>query len=177
MLFVGFDDFSDAARFLDPLTQRIVITRDYVVPTFEVGPNGVTIHKDVKTLPCAVTAAPVENPVVETVQLPIRGRKSWSDSPAPVPGQFQSPMPNLEQPDSSLDPDDSDDEESDVSFETEARRVLERNLNRRRQANAANRTVESVRPTNINVSESPWAPNQGRHFSCPASALNRLRPS
>jgi hypothetical protein len=177
MLFVGFKDFSDAARFLDPLTQQIVITQDYVVPTFEVGPNGVTIHKDVKTLPCEVTAAPVENPVVETVRLPIRGRKSLSDSLAPVPGWFQSPMPNLEQPDLSSDPDDSDDNESDVSFETEARRVLERNLNRCCQANSANRTVESVRPTNINVSKSPWAPNQGCHFSFPASALNRLQPS
>jgi hypothetical protein len=84
MLFLGFEEFSDAARFLDPLTQRIVITRDYVVPTIELGPDAVTIHKDLKTLPTEVNTSSPDISGVETAWLFIRGHRSRS-KPSPPP--------------------------------------------------------------------------------------------
>ncbi|PLW53395.1 hypothetical protein PCANC_06080 [Puccinia coronata f. sp. avenae] len=175
MLFLGFEEFSDAARFLDPLTQRIVITRDYVVPTIELGSDGVTIHKDLKTLPTEVNTSSSDTSSVETARLFIRGHRSRSKPSSPPESRQQSPLVNQQVIDSEIQ--ESEDDESDVSFETEARRVLQRNLHRCLRRNVANQSVETVRPNNVYNSVSERAPNQGRHFNLPPNALNRLRPS
>ena len=87
--FVGFEPYSDAARFLDPIHHRIVISRDYLVPKIQINPNQTKSFKDIMTLPRAVSSN-VEGSLT-SVKLPIPISKSTSSK---VQTSVASPEPN-----------------------------------------------------------------------------------
>jgi len=172
--FLGFEPMSDACRFLDPIMHRIVISRDYVIPSVEMSAEQRKTFKDVLTLPRMVPLSVTAPPKSARLPVPVKHTKK---SVEPVDGSistrsFASPE---NQPLQSSSP-SSDESDSDVSFETEAMNVFQRAQRRRLTHNELNRSVTSTRPININPSINAQA-NQGRHFQLPAEDLQRLRPS
>jgi hypothetical protein len=54
-LFLGFEPFSDAARFYDPLVHCVVISQDYVIPNVLIDADINLLKKDLKSLPQLVS--------------------------------------------------------------------------------------------------------------------------
>ncbi|PLW20978.1 hypothetical protein PCANC_11276 [Puccinia coronata f. sp. avenae] len=164
MLFLGYEPFSDAARFFDPLTHWVVITRDFIVPTVEVDQTEIFISKDLKYLPSAIP---------DTVQSPLAATKEVTLSTQPKTKR-QLPKKSLPpQPQSS-----SDNSNSNVLFNTEATKVIRCGIERWLRNQAQNVSVATARPNCLpacNSSNSEVAPNQGRHFQLPPEELCRLR--
>ncbi|PLW29477.1 hypothetical protein PCANC_26055 [Puccinia coronata f. sp. avenae] len=171
MLFLGFEAYSDAARFMDPTSHKVVVSRDYVVPSVTVASEDLQIHKDPKSLPAEVSASDthVTLKTSSIVVLPsFPSKKASKANKVASQGssvQIRSP-PYIEEID--------DESESEVSLETEALRVLGRNSEERDRMRAEIRR-EQARLSGTVALETDRV--QGRHYSIPSADLARLRPT
>jgi hypothetical protein len=57
LLFLGFEPFSDAARFYDIVLHKIIISQDYAVPEIRLNDDSSLIKKDLKSLPVGINTS------------------------------------------------------------------------------------------------------------------------
>lgn len=199
--FLGFEPFSDATRFYDPVVHRVVISRDYVVPSFKVTSKSVSLTKDLKSLPQIITESESKLPrLVARLPGKFKTSKSSASVTQSVPESSNSSTKSTSSVssdnDSSDDEDDQDDkddqddetdveneklpsdtdDDSDVSAETKARWMFRRQQVQNEKSRSIIQTGGTEHPNNVYGSSSD-IPNQGRHFKLSEDQVRRLKPS
>jgi hypothetical protein len=131
LLFLGFEPFSDAARFYDIVLHKIIISRDYVVPEIRLNDDSTLIKKDLNSSQVEVITVDSKIPRL-VARLP--DKLLSADSSADENSSISLNENANGQQDHQHKQESKSHYDSDVLFETEALRVFRRAEERKKQA-------------------------------------------